>query len=80
MDDWGRLPAGLPAFTGNLDVGHCGTYAEPNDGEFGRVGVNWLKWQLKGDTADANGTTGADGTTGAGRTAEAVTVDRGNPL
>ncbi|MEV0026582.1 hypothetical protein AB0H45_31045 [Streptomyces atroolivaceus] len=49
-DDWGRLPAGLPAFSGNLDVGHYGTYAEPNGGEFGRVGVNWLKWQLKGDT------------------------------
>ncbi|MEU9351227.1 hypothetical protein AB0D65_09430 [Streptomyces griseoloalbus] len=50
MDDWDRLPAGLPAFMGNLDVGHYGTYAEPNGGEFGRVGVNWLKWQLKGDT------------------------------
>ncbi|MEU5660409.1 hypothetical protein ABZ802_33030 [Streptomyces sp. NPDC047737] len=48
-DDWDRLPAGLPAFSGNLDVGHYGTYAEPNGGEFGRVGVNWLKWQLKGD-------------------------------
>ncbi|MFF9205942.1 hypothetical protein ACF1AE_29825 [Streptomyces sp. NPDC014986] len=50
MDDWDRLPAGLPAFMGNLDVGHYGTYAEPHGGEFGRVGVNWLKWQLKGDT------------------------------
>ncbi|MET9591815.1 hypothetical protein ABZY45_12670 [Streptomyces sp. NPDC006516] len=50
-DDWDRLPAGLPAFSGNLDVGHYGTYAEPNGGEFGRVGVNWLKWQLKGDAA-----------------------------
>ncbi|WP_342671438.1 hypothetical protein [Nonomuraea candida] len=49
MDDWNRLPAGLPAFMGNLDVGHFGTYAQPNGGEFGRVGAAWLKWQLKGD-------------------------------
>jgi hypothetical protein len=49
MDDWERLPAGPPAFMGNLDVGHSGTYAEPNGGEFGRVGSNWLKWRLKGD-------------------------------
>lgn len=49
MDDWGRLPAGLPAFMGNLDVGHFGTYDQPNGGEFGRVGGHWLKWQLKGD-------------------------------
>ncbi|MEU5878460.1 alpha/beta hydrolase [Spirillospora sp. NPDC047279] len=50
MDDWNRLPAGLPAFMGNLDVGHFGTYSQPNGGEFGRVGSAWLKWQLKGDT------------------------------
>ncbi|PWW66726.1 poly(ethylene terephthalate) hydrolase family protein [Actinokineospora spheciospongiae] len=49
MDDWRRLPAGLPAFMGNLDVGHFGTFSEPNGGEFGRVGGHWLKWQLKGD-------------------------------
>ncbi|MBB2914211.1 hypothetical protein FHS43_005523 [Streptosporangium becharense] len=51
MDDWNRLPAGLPAFMGNLDVGHMGTFSQPNGGEFGRVGSAWLKWQLKGDTA-----------------------------
>jgi len=45
MDDWRRLPA----FMGNLDVGHFGTFSEPNGGEFGRVGGHWLKWQLKGD-------------------------------
>ena len=49
MDDWQRLPEGLPAFMGNLDVGHGGTYDQPNGGEFGRVGTHWLKWQLKGD-------------------------------
>ncbi|WP_024873782.1 alpha/beta hydrolase [Saccharomonospora piscinae] len=51
MDDWDRLPTGLEAFMGNLDVGHFGTYDEPNGGEFGRVGSQWLKWQLKGDAA-----------------------------
>ncbi|MFB4266168.1 alpha/beta hydrolase [Nonomuraea sp. GTA35] len=51
LDDWNRLPAGLPAFMGNLDVGHFGTYSQPNGGEFGRVGALWLKWQLKGDAA-----------------------------
>ena len=51
MDDWNRLPAGLPAFMGNLDVGHFGTFSEPNGGEFGRVGSAWLKWRLKGDAA-----------------------------
>jgi hypothetical protein len=49
MDDWRRLPAQLPAFMGNLDVGHFGTFSQPNGGEFGRVGTHWLKWQLKGD-------------------------------
>ncbi|MBB6119406.1 alpha/beta hydrolase [Nocardiopsis algeriensis] len=49
LDDYGRLPRGLPAFIGHLDVGHYGTFAEPNGGEYGRVGTAWLKWQLKGD-------------------------------
>ncbi|WP_159942112.1 MULTISPECIES: alpha/beta hydrolase [unclassified Nocardiopsis] len=49
VDDYGRLPRGLPAFMGHLDVGHFGTFAQPNGGEYGRVGVAWLKWQLKGD-------------------------------
>jgi hypothetical protein len=49
MDDWRRLPTGLPAFMGNLDVGHFGTFDQPNGGEFGRVGGHWLKWHLKGD-------------------------------
>lgn len=49
VDDWGRLPWGLPAFMGHLDVGHYGTFGETNGGEYGRVGTDWLKWQLKGD-------------------------------
>jgi hypothetical protein len=33
----------------NLDVGHGGTYSQPNGGEFGKVAVAWLQWTLKGD-------------------------------
>jgi hypothetical protein len=43
VDDWGKLPAGLPAFMGNLNVGHGGTYGQTNGGEFGRVAVLYLK-------------------------------------
>ncbi|MDE3723289.1 alpha/beta hydrolase [Nocardiopsis sp. N85] len=49
LDDYGKLPAGLPAFIGHLDVGHYGTFAEPNGGEYGRVGAAWLRWHLKDD-------------------------------
>ena len=55
IDDWGKLPAGLPAWMGNLPVGHGGTYTQTNGGEFGRVAVLYLKWRLKGDrTAGTN--------------------------
>lgn len=39
----------VPLFYGNLDVGHFATWAQDNAGEFGRVGIQWLKWQLMGD-------------------------------
>lgn len=50
LNDWDDLPSGLPAFMGHLDVGHYGTFGEPDGGEYGRVGTAWLDWQLKGDT------------------------------
>lgn len=49
MDDWGKLPQGLPAFMGNLNVGHGGTYHETNGGAFGKAAQQWFRWQLKGD-------------------------------
>ena len=49
IDDWSKLPTGLPAFMGNLPVGHGGTYTETNGGEFGRVAALYLRWRLKGD-------------------------------
>lgn len=60
MDDWGKLPAGLPAFMGNLNVGHGGTYTQTNGGEFGRVAVLYLKWRLKGDTTAGTAFVGAN--------------------
>ncbi|WCN79438.1 cellulose binding domain-containing protein [Micromonospora sp. LH3U1] len=60
MDDWGKLPAGLPAFMGNLNVGHGGTYDQTNGGEFGRVAVLYLKWRLKGDTTAGGNFVGAN--------------------
>lgn len=59
MDDWGKLPAGLPAFMGNLNVGHGGTYTQTNGGEFGRVAVLYLKWRLKGDKTAGTAFVGA---------------------
>ncbi|WP_327032133.1 cellulose binding domain-containing protein [Micromonospora ureilytica] len=60
MDDWGKLPAGLPAFMGNLNVGHGGTYDQANGGEFGRVATLYFKWRLKGDTTAGRNFVGAD--------------------
>lgn len=59
-DDWGRLPEGLPAFLGALDVGHPGTFGEPNGGEYGRVGTAWLRWQLKAGEEAAREFVGED--------------------
>lgn len=60
MDDWGKLPAGLPAFMGNLDVGHGGTYSQTNGGEFGRAAQLWFRWQLRGDTQAGRAFVGSD--------------------
>jgi dienelactone hydrolase len=48
VDDFAKIES-VPVAMANLDVGHGGTYQEPNGGEFGVVAVAWLKWQLKGD-------------------------------
>jgi dienelactone hydrolase len=41
-----RIPVAIAHFD---DVGHGGTFSQPNGGEFGKIAVAWLKWQLKGD-------------------------------
>lgn len=48
MDDVAKINH-APVFVANLDVGHGGTYAQPNGGDFAKVATNWFKWQLKGD-------------------------------
>lgn len=60
LADWERLPEDLPAFMGNIDVGHDGTFGEPNGGEYGVVGTAWLDWQLKGDETAAEEFVGSD--------------------
>lgn len=49
MDDWAKLPQTLPAWMGNINAGHMGTYAQANGGEFGRVAVLYYKWRLMDD-------------------------------
>ena len=48
LDDVARIDR-VPLFFGSIDVGHGGTFAEANGGEFGRVGAAWLKWRLLDD-------------------------------
>ena len=50
MDDFERVE-GVPIVMTNHDVGHGGTYGDPHGGEFTRVALAWLNWQLKGDEA-----------------------------
>jgi dienelactone hydrolase len=50
IDDFAKINK-VPVALANLDVGHGGTYSQPNGGEFGKVAVAWLKWTLKKDEA-----------------------------
>ena len=52
MDDFKRLEH-VPAAVANLDVGHGGTFLQPNGGAAASVAVSWLDWQLRGDKAAA---------------------------
>lgn len=49
--DWELLPEDVPAWCGNLDVGHMGTFYEEDEtgGKFGRAALDWLNGVLKGD-------------------------------
>ncbi|MBN1568653.1 MAG: alpha/beta hydrolase [Acidobacteria bacterium] len=48
VDDFAKIDS-VPVAMANLDVGHGGTYNQPNGGEFGKVAVAWLKWKMKAD-------------------------------
>lgn len=50
MDDYARITR-VPVFMGNLlNVGHGGTYWEPNGGKAAGAVVAWLNWQLRDDS------------------------------
>lgn len=49
LDDASRIKH-VPVFLGWLPVGHGGTFSQPNGGDWAKVAVNWLDWQLKGDS------------------------------
>jgi dienelactone hydrolase len=48
MDDFSRVEH-VPIVMAKHDVGHGGTYGQPHGGEFTRVALAWVNWQLKGD-------------------------------
>jgi len=58
-DDFAKIDK-VPAMLLNLDVGHGGTFRQPNGGAVAAVAVKWLDWQLRGDKAAARSFTGAD--------------------
>ncbi|MXO73045.1 hypothetical protein GRI99_15550 [Altererythrobacter buctensis] len=49
MDDFARISS-VPAAVANLgDIGHGGSFYQPNGGPAARIAWQWLDWQLKGD-------------------------------
>lgn len=48
LDDFARLER-VPVFLGSMAVGHGGTFSAPNGGDWARVSLRWLNWNLKGD-------------------------------
>jgi len=59
MDDFKHISS-VPVFVANLDVGHGGTFLDPNGGREASVAVSCLDWQLKGDARAAKRFVGAD--------------------
>ena len=58
-DDVARIDH-VPVFLGSLPVGHGGTFAVANGGDWARAGTAWLDWQLKGDRGAARWFAGND--------------------
>lgn len=59
MDDFSRIGK-VPVAMANLDVGHGGTFMEPDGGAAAQVAVAWLEWQLRGDAEAGAMFTGDD--------------------
>ncbi len=60
MDDFKRITKVPAIHTYKDGVGHGGTYSQPNGGDFARVAVAMLKWQLKGEKDESKMFVGAD--------------------
>jgi dienelactone hydrolase len=60
MDDFKRITKVPAIHTFKDGVGHGGTYSQPNGGDFARVAVAMLKWQLKGEKDQSKLFVGAD--------------------
>lgn len=50
MRDYAAVNPGVPTWVGNLDVGHGGTYLDPDGGKFGTAGQSFFRWVLRGET------------------------------
>jgi hypothetical protein len=59
MDDVARIDH-VPVFAGNLPVGHGGTFRVANGGDWARVAIAWLDWQLKADAGGRAWFVGSD--------------------
>ena len=59
MDDFARIDH-VPVAVANLDVGHNGTFRDPNGGKVAPIAVQWLEWQLRGDEAASHWFVGSD--------------------
>jgi dienelactone hydrolase len=60
MDDFKRITKVAAIHTFKDGVGHGGTYSQPNGGEFAKVAVAMLRWQLKGEKDQSKMFVGAD--------------------
>ena len=58
-DDFRKIDH-VPAMLLNLDVGHGGTFRQPNGGLVAQVAVKWLDWQLRHDRTAGKAFTGTD--------------------
>ena len=52
------LAAGTPSWKGNPNVGHYGTFREPDAGKFGIAGARFFEWVLRGNATAASFFTG----------------------
>jgi dienelactone hydrolase len=58
-DDFARI-GHVPAVLVSADVGHGGTFRQPNGGRVAQIAASWLDWQLRGDRRAGAMFVGAD--------------------